>query len=84
MSTSNTSSSAPPCFRVVLHRGVHRWGFSWDPGDERALVRHLARLAKQPETDLDHDDVMIVLRHIAQEIDPADLADMTVQNVIET
>jgi hypothetical protein len=72
-----TGQSTAPCFRVVLHRGAHRWGFSWNPGDERELVRQLARLANDPAVPLDHDDVIVVLRQVAREIDPAELAAMT-------
>ncbi|MEM7229506.1 MAG: hypothetical protein AAF432_11915 [Planctomycetota bacterium] len=75
--SSPTESATAPCFRVVLHRGTDRWGFSWNPGDERALVRELARLAKNPDVPLDHEDVLVVLRQVAQEIDPEDLATMT-------
>jgi hypothetical protein len=52
--------------RLTLVKGVHRWRFRWDAGDEPALINHIAHMARDAHVPFDWFDAAIVCRQIAQ------------------
>ena len=52
--------------RVTLHHGPHRWTFRFAPDDARAMIEHVARLARDPEAPFDWFDASVVCHQIAR------------------
>jgi hypothetical protein len=62
-----THAQRPPCFQVCLRRGGHRWTFSWDPGDESALIDAISDLAANEHVAFDWFDAAVICRQIASD-----------------
>lgn len=65
--TSDTRSAIDPaCARqpVTLVKGLHKWTFACDPGDEPELLRRLSELASGPDTPFDWFDAALVTHQL--------------------
>jgi hypothetical protein len=52
--------------RITLRHGKHRWTFRFATEDARAMIEHVARLARNPEAPFDWFDASVVCHQIAR------------------
>jgi hypothetical protein len=52
--------------RITLRHGAHRWTFRFTTEDARVMIKHAARLARDPEAPFDWFDASVVCHQIAR------------------
>lgn len=53
---------------VTLVKGVHRWTFSCDPGDEPELLRRVTELARGEDVPFDWFDAALVTHQLSKRL----------------
>ncbi|HWB19537.1 MAG TPA: hypothetical protein VG711_04485 [Phycisphaerales bacterium] len=72
--TSHPKSNTPPIdvsgYQLALKNAPHTWIFRWEPGDEDALMRHIARAARDADTPLDWPTAALACKQILHMTSP--------------
>ncbi len=68
--TTLTLQLRPGSHRLVLEKSGHRWAFQWDSGQEHALIRHVAAMARDPHCPLRWVEAALVCRYLARPSPP--------------
>ncbi len=63
--TTTVASHREP---VTLVKGVHRWAFSCDPGDEPELLRRVSELARGEDVPFDWFDAALVTHQLSKRL----------------
>lgn len=66
----STHSTIAPREPVTLVKGVHRWTFSCDAGDEQELLRRVSELASRQDAPFDWFDAALVTHQLNRRLMP--------------
>ncbi len=55
---------------VVLVKGVHRWTFACERGDEKALLKRVSELARAESVPFDWFDAALVTHQLSERLRP--------------
>ncbi|MFN7022235.1 MAG: hypothetical protein ACK4WH_13035 [Phycisphaerales bacterium] len=67
---SPANSTIPAREPVTLVKGIHRWTFSCDAGDEPELLRRLSELASRQDAPFDWFDAALVTHQLNRRLMP--------------